>query len=728
MIEEKSIAGEFKQLSFLRSLILKTLVPTLIVIFLVIGIFGIYISTKTKENSKEFLIQNMLMPEFELLAKEKNNDFERIKDLTEYTAQKVEERIAASKNRTNEEVEALFNRYVSKKPDGSYRSNLDESRGRFQMAAFHNNLEDINIREKGIFVDAFLFFNPFCESQMPFVFTTYFATKNSIWQYGFPDWALTSAANETFDKYGWFYEADSENDPDRKQVWTDMYFDEFQGQWEISSLMPIYDGKEFLGIVGQDFILQKIIEITKKSNIGQTGILFFVDNLGNIVAHPDTEFLMGKKAKNDERLNLKMLPDSALIKVLQNVPNENGFNFTEEKNRRIVMYFPLKSANWKMIYEINEEDILRIVTQTNTQYLTSFVLFALFVIVLIFLIINFMVIRPIRKLTEVTNDISKGNLNKKIDVKSKDEVGELASAFNRMISDLKISRNKLEDYTTNLEKRVKSRTKQLDKKIKESEKNRIATLNILEDVEETRRKLAKTYRELKELDKIKVEFMNMAAHELKTPLIPIIGYLDMIIKGEMGKITEKEKESLLIAFRSAERLQRLISDILDISKLESDIMKYNVETVDLGTLINNLVESMKPFANEKKIKLISKIDKKLPLFKGDMSKLTEVFENLINNAIKFTNKGEVVVESKVNEKNMIISVRDTGIGMSKEFAKKKVFEKFQQENTTERRKYGGTGLGLAICKKIVEYYKGKIWVKSELGKGSTFYVSLPIKK
>lgn len=596
------------------------------------------------------------------------------------------------------------------------------------MAAFHNNLEDINIREKGIFVDAFLFFNPFCESQMPFVFTTYFATKNSIWQYGFPDWALTSAANETFDKYGWFYEADSENDPDRKQVWTDMYFDEFQGQWEISSLMPIYDGKEFLGIVGQDFILQKIIEITKKSNIGQTGILFFVDNLGNIVAHPDTEFLMGKKAKNDERLNLKMLPDSALIKVLQNVPNENGFNFTEEKNRRIVMYFPLKSANWKMIYEINEEDILRIVTQTNTQYLTSFVLFALFVIVLIFLIINFMVIRPIRKLTEVTNDISKGNLNKKIDVKSKDEVGELASAFNRMISDLKISRNKLEDYTTNLEKRVKSRTKQLDKKIKESEKNRIATLNILEDVEETRRKLAKTYRELKELDKIKVEFMNMAAHELKTPLIPIIGYLDMIIKGEMGKITEKEKESLLIAFRSAERLQRLISDILDISKLESDIMKYNVETVDLGTLINNLVESMKPFANEKKIKLISKIDKKLPLFKGDMSKLTEVFENLINNAIKFTNKGEVVVESKVNEKNMIISVRDTGIGMSKEFAKKKVFEKFQQENTTERRKYGGTGLGLAICKKIVEYYKGKIWVKSELGKGSTFYVSLPIKK
>jgi len=283
-------------------------------------------------------------------------------------------------------------------------------------------------------------------------------------------------------------------------------------------------------------------------------------------------------------------------------------------------------------------------------------------------------------------------------------------------------------YSKGLERELKEKVIQLDKKIKESEETRIATLNILEDVDETRRKLDKTYKELKKLDKMKAEFMNMTAHELKTPLILIIGYLDMIIRGEMGKINPKEKESLAIALRSAQRLQRLFSDILNILKLETAVMKFYIDDVSLTALISNLVESMMPFANEKKIKLTSKIDKNLPLIRGDISRITEVFENLINNAIKFTEKGEVLIESKIEDKNIIISVKDSGIGMNKEFIKKKLFKKFQQEDNTERRKYDGTGLGLAICKGIVERHKGKIWVESEVEKGSTFYVSLPIKK
>ena len=283
-------------------------------------------------------------------------------------------------------------------------------------------------------------------------------------------------------------------------------------------------------------------------------------------------------------------------------------------------------------------------------------------------------------------------------------------------------------YSKGLERELKEKVIQLDKKIKESEETRIATLNILEDVDETRRKLDKTYKELKKLDKMKAEFMNMTAHELKTPLILIIGYLDMIIRGEMGKINPKEKESLAIALRSAQRLQRLVSDILNILKLETAVMKFYIDDVSLTALISNLVESMMPFANEKKIKLTSKIDKNLPLIRGDISRITEVFENLINNAIKFTEKGEVLIESKIEDKNIIISVKDSGIGMNKEFIKKKLFKKFQQEDNTERRKYDGTGLGLAICKSIVERHKGRIWAESEIGKGSTFYVSLPIKK
>ncbi len=464
-----------KQLNFTSSLTFKTLIPILIVIILIIGIFGFYISAQTKNNTKEFLIQNVLIPNFEQLAKEKNDNFDRIKSLTEYTSKEIEDRIIESKNRNDEETNELYRRYMSKKPDGSYRSEKDKSKGRFQMAAFHNSITSPDTLEKGIFADAFLYFDPFCESQMPFVFTTYFATKNSIWQHGFPDWALDSAADETFDKYGWFYEADPVHNPNKRHVWTDMYYDELQGQWMISSLMPIYDENEFLGIVGQDFILQKIIETTKKHSIRETGMLFFIDNLGNIVAHPDTESLIGKKAANDEILNLKTIPDEALTEALRGLPNQNGFKYTEEKNRRIVIYFSLKSVNWKMIYVLPEEELLKIITQTNEQYLTSFVLFSFFVIAIIVSIINLTVTRPIKKLKKIITDISMGKLDTEIDPKirnSRDEIGDLAQAFNRTIVSLKLAMKQtapeLMKESEELKKVIGEKEK-TEKELKESE-------------------------------------------------------------------------------------------------------------------------------------------------------------------------------------------------------------------------------------------------------------------
>jgi two-component system NtrC family sensor kinase len=379
-----------------------------------------------------------------------------------------------------------------KQPDGSYRSTLDEPKGRFQMAAFHNNRKEADIREKGIFADAFLFFEPFAESMSPFVFTTYFATADSIWQYGFPDWALKFPFNESFDVYNWFYDADPVHDPGRGHIWTDMYYDAYQGQWMISSLMPIYDEDEFLGIVGQDFILQKIVEVTKRSHIGETGILFFIDNLGNIVAHPDTAYLIDEKAKNDEKLNLKTLPDVALTKVLQKLPNENYYTFTEEANRRIVMSFPLESVHWKMVYVVDEKDFLAIADRINRQYFIFFIVFALLVLLLLSLIIRFRASGPIKKFIQITTEISKGDLNKQVKIKSNDEIGELASAFNQMTQDLKKSREELEKRSKELKKEVKKRTKELDLKVEELERfNKLAVGRELKMVE-----LKKRIREL----------------------------------------------------------------------------------------------------------------------------------------------------------------------------------------------------------------------------------------
>jgi signal transduction histidine kinase len=292
---------------------------------------------------------------------------------------------------------------------------------------------------------------------------------------------------------------------------------------------------------------------------------------------------------------------------------------------------------------------------------------------------------------------------------------------------LKASRRKLEDYTKNLEKKVKLRTKEVDKKIKESEEARIATLNILDDVEKTRKELEKTYKELKTMDRMKAEFMNVAAHELKTPLIPIVGYIDLLLKGDLGKINDKQMESLKTIQRNTTRLQRLIQDILDITKLESKVMKFDMKNIQIGDLVKDVANGMKISAEEKNIKMLVNIQTPLPLIYGDAQRLVQVLGDLIGNAIKFTDTGSITVEAK-REKNFIkVSVTDTGIGIDKDFMPK-LFQKFQQADTSAKRKFGGTGLGLAICKEIIEYHKGRIWTETKPGKGSTFIFVLPIKR
>jgi len=491
---------------------------------------------------------------------------------------------------------------------------------------------------------------------------------------------------------------------------------------------PVKDEKgEIFGVVVARVPITKLYEITKEAAgirekeefmidlVDKDGLLLYSNyNRKGILKDNLTEWESFQRSRAGEKTGNDVHTDPGEEEMIYAFAREQG-------------YLDFKGNGWTLIIHVpTRVAFLPAVELRNVTIIILLPLITLALLIAFFF--SKTVTNPLTKLREATIKIGEGKYGQRIKIKTGDEIETLSDAFNALSIKLKKSQEKLQDYSRNLEKKVNKRTKQLDKKVKESEETKIATLNILEDVEKTRIELDRTYKELKKLDKMKAEFMNISAHELKTPLIPIIGYLDMVIKGEMGKINPKEKESLAIALRSAQRLQRLVSDILNISKLETGAMKFYIDDVSLTVLLSNLVENMVPFANEKKIKLTSKIDKNLPLIKGDISRITEVFENLINNAIKFTEKGEVLIESKIESKNIIISVRDSGIGMSKEFIKKKLFKKFQQEDSTERRKYGGTGLGLAICKVIVERHKGRIWTESEVGKGSTFYVSLPIKK
>lgn len=221
----------------------------------------------------------------------------------------------------------------------------------------------------------------------------------------------------------------------------------------------------------------------------------------------------------------------------------------------------------------------------------------------------------------------------------------------------------------------------------------------------------------------KSDFLSTMSHEIRTPMNAVIGLTHHLLDSHPRNDQKSTLDTLKF---SSENLLRLINDILDYTKLESGNLVFEESLIEMRSLGNNLIDGFKPMAEEKKTKVIFEYDPELPsLFLGDGGRLTQVLSNLINNAIKFTESGTVTVGMNQEQRypesiDIRFWVKDTGIGISN-IDRKRIFEKFNQANTSITRKYGGTGLGLAITKKILELQNIEIHLVSELGKGSTFY-------
>ena len=232
----------------------------------------------------------------------------------------------------------------------------------------------------------------------------------------------------------------------------------------------------------------------------------------------------------------------------------------------------------------------------------------------------------------------------------------------------------------------------------------------------------KVENELKKSERLKTEFMNIAAHELKSPVTPIKGYLELIISDKGAN--EKIKNWAKVSLRNSERLLVLVNDILDVSRLDTDTMRFDMEKLDPVELLNELAEDMKPAVEKKGLEFVVEIPKNLPSMMGDKYRLSQVLKNLMVNAIKFTDNGSISVKAKKQGKYIIVNVEDSGIGISKGEVKK-VFTKFYQAYTGDDRKNEGTGLGLFICMEIVQKHNGDIWAESGIGRGSKFTIKLP---
>jgi signal transduction histidine kinase len=444
-------------------------------------------------------------------------------------------------------------------------------------------------------------------------------------------------------------------------------------------------------------IAAELVTLTK--SIAENTLLISIGERGNSVdIIKKDRILFDADLRKLEGLSLGNLDtDGVQIKqeTLQTLPRENAASLREldplweavAAKLKIVESTPLLSKEFgKSLQELGtQRDVLLLATTLFVDDWNKLIdgklrervgaVQALLVADIVVFVVVMITIRnslnPLAILTRALSRVKEGFYGEKIDYRSSDEIGSLAQTFNLM-------------------------SETIQKKEEEAKKVEIA----------------------------KDEFLAMITHELKTPLVPIQGYADILLGEHLGNLNKNQKERLEVIKSSSATLLQLISDLLDAQKLELGQLKIKKEMANIKQIVDKTMTLMIPHALADKIELTSNVNADIYAYYDD-ERISQVLTNLIKNGIKATTpkkgKVQILVEDMPNE--VKISVKDNGIGLPKD-SLDKIFRKFYQVDTSTTREKGGSGLGLSICRGIVEGHGGKIWVESELGRGATFSFTL----
>jgi two-component system sensor histidine kinase BarA len=309
------------------------------------------------------------------------------------------------------------------------------------------------------------------------------------------------------------------------------------------------------------------------------------------------------------------------------------------------------------------------------------------------IIVRYIIVKPVKHLKEVSDAISAGELNVRSEIQTGDEFEDLSHAFNRMLRHLVSMQDQWRKVNTDLDRKVDE--------------------------------LAQTNMALFESNKLKGDFLATMSHELRTPLNSILGFSDVLLSGET--LTDKQRRWLSNIQTSGQKLLNLINDILDLAKIESGKMQVRLDNFNLHDVCEGLLNMFRPLAEKKNIDLRSQIEPDIPMLRQDITKLQQILQNLLSNAIKFTPEGgRVQLKAEADTKYVTISVMDTGVGVARE-EQDLVFQKFRQSGNPLTREHAGTGLGLSIVRELCKLLSGEVTLQSELGRGSTFTVRLPLQ-
>jgi len=451
---------------------------------------------------------------------------------------------------------------------------------------------------------------------------------------------------------------------------SDLIYDDSAKTYSLEIAISIKDRGEFIGVLKVIYSIDEIISI--------------MDNVKKSLAEQQQQqqqvdfSLLNKEDKIlYSTHNFTILQDAA--EELSPILESGGYILAQHEGEEKLLamarsrgYLTYPGQNWILIIEYPKNEIFAPVDSIKNTMI-SLVLIVAFIILLSGFLISKKITNPIIQLSDLAKQIQNKNFKARVDIKSRDELEELGDTFNRTI-----------EVLDNLEK----------------EKNQV--------------------------DKAKTEFLSITSHELRSPMTPMKAQLQMILGDYFGKLSKEQRESLNIVLNNTERLDKIIVDFLEISRIEAARLKFNFIKADLSKTIHSVLEEMKGFMPEKKIKIETRVEK-LPTIEVDPDRVSQVLRNLVNNAIKFTpENGKIEITAKVHSGMILFSVKDNGVGIS-EKDQRKLFEPFYQADNMYQHKSGGTGLGLAISKGIIESQNGKIWLNSEPGKGTIFYFTVPLK-
>lgn len=310
-----------------------------------------------------------------------------------------------------------------------------------------------------------------------------------------------------------------------------------------------------------------------------------------------------------------------------------------------------------------------------------------------YLIVRYVIVKPVKHLKEVSDAISAGELNVRSEIQTGDEFEDLSHAFNRMLRNLVSMQDRLRKVNIDLDRKV----------------DELAQANLA----------------LYESNRLKSDFLATMSHELRTPLNSILGFSEVLQSS--NHLSEKQQRWVRNIKTSGEQLLSLVNDILDLAKIEAGKMQVRLADFSVYDVCEGMLNMFRPLAEKKNIDLRGQFEPGVPVLRQDVVKVQQILSNLLSNAVKFTPEGGRVLLKAVPDLNyVVLTVADTGVGIAPE-EQEHVFDKFRQAGNPLTREHAGTGLGLSIVRELAKLLGGEVRLQSEVGRGSTFTVRLPIQ-